>query len=261
MNIDFDKVKRIFAFGCSFTNHCYPTWADVVASEMPNAFYCNLGIPGFGNHGIACRVSEANQRFKFCDTDLILVMYSTTFREDRFIGSKWKSFGSVFNNDFYDRQFIEKYVDPIGMVIRDLAMMNLTNTFIKSLPSQHIILRSVPIDDESDNSGFNNTNAFKNIIETYSDLLNSMPPNLLELELENIWNRRTTYEFDGKIVEDSHPTPDIYHSYLKKIGLNLTEKSEVFVRESMGKLNTCKTIRDLQNAFVRDFNTLNGQML
>lgn len=260
MNIDFDKVKRIFAFGCSFTNHCYPTWADVVASEMPNALYTNLAIPGFGNHGIACRVSEAHQRFKFSETDLILVMYSTTFREDRHLNGKWKSLGSVYNNDFYDREFIEKYVDPIGMILRDLAMMNLTNNFVKSLPSQHILLRSVPIDNEADGSDFTKTNNFSNITTIYSEFLKSMPTNLLELELKNIWNNNVCYELDGQIVYDSHPTPNIYHSYLKKIGLNLTEKSEVFVRESMDKLNTCKTMTDLQNAFKRHLN-YNGQML
>lgn len=259
MNIDFDKVKRIFAFGCSFTNHCYPTWSDVIASEMPNAIYYNFALPGFGNHGIACRVSEASKRYRFGETDLILVMYSTTFREDRYIGNSWKSFGSVYNNEFYDKQFINKYVDPIGMILRDLAMMNLTNTFLQSLSSQHIVLRSVPIDNESDQSDFNKTQQFSNLNAIYKDLLDSMPPPLLELELNNRWKTQVQYESDGKLIADSHPTPEIYYSYLKKIGLNLTEKSEVFVRDSMDKLNTCKTMKDLQATFKR-YN-LNGQML
>lgn len=256
MNIEFNKVKRIFAFGCSFTKHCYPTWADIISKEAPNALYINLAITGLGNQGISSRLVEASKRFKFCDTDLILLMYSTTFREDRYIGDGWKSYGSVYNNHFYDRQFIDKYVDPIGMLIRDLATMELTNNYIESLSSQSIVLRSVPIDNESDDNRFNRSAKFRTLLQLYKGLLDSMPPTLLELELNNQWRNHVRYQdMFGEIINDSHPTPDVYYSYLKKIGLNLTDKSDIFVQGAMGKLNNCRTLKDLQSTFPEQFNT------
>ena len=51
MHIDFNKYKRVFAFGCSFTNYIYPTWADLIMHEMPSAECYNFGKAGGGqNH-------------------------------------------------------------------------------------------------------------------------------------------------------------------------------------------------------------------
>jgi hypothetical protein len=67
MNVDFTKYKRFFAFGCSFTCYIWPTWADVVSKEMPQAKFYNLGKTGAGNLCISSKVAEANNRFKFTD--------------------------------------------------------------------------------------------------------------------------------------------------------------------------------------------------
>ena len=81
---DFSKFKRFFAFGCSFTNYAWPTWANILHQEMDAEFF-NLGRRGSGNLFTACRISEANNRFKFCDTDLVIVMFISEVREDRYI--------------------------------------------------------------------------------------------------------------------------------------------------------------------------------
>ena len=49
-SLDPKKYKRFFAFGCSFTNYYWPTWADIIGQD--SNFYENWAQPGAGNHFI-----------------------------------------------------------------------------------------------------------------------------------------------------------------------------------------------------------------
>lgn len=102
--LEFSKYKRFFAFGCSFTKYCWPTWADIVSKEMPDAEYVNCGLHGSGNQLISYRIAEANTRYKFTDTDLVMVLWSTYFREDRWVNGKWLAHGNIYNQqgDVYE---------------------------------------------------------------------------------------------------------------------------------------------------------------
>lgn len=101
------KYDRIFIFGCSFTKHQWPTWADVLRynSDVPVE---NWGYGGIGNIGIFHRLVECDCKNKFTDRDLLLVQWSGWSREDRF-RDDWVANGNVFNNPSYDRNFLEKH--------------------------------------------------------------------------------------------------------------------------------------------------------
>ena len=47
--IDFSKYKRLFVFGCSFTQYRWPTWADIIAKDNPHLEYFNTANSGAGN--------------------------------------------------------------------------------------------------------------------------------------------------------------------------------------------------------------------
>lgn len=109
---------RLFTFGCSYTNYVWPTWADIIAYDLGCEFY-NYGIGGLGNVGISCRIVEADCIYKFHPDDLIIVQWSSWSREDRYIKGKWAAHGNVWNNDFYDRNFLLKYVDTDNDLIKN----------------------------------------------------------------------------------------------------------------------------------------------
>lgn len=111
--------KRLFVFGCSFTNWWHPTWADIVNWHIKPDIYENWGLPGLGNNGIFSRMLQCDIKNKFTDNDIILVLWSSWSREDRYINGTWMSYGNIFNNAFYDKKFIEKYWSISNDIIKN----------------------------------------------------------------------------------------------------------------------------------------------
>ena len=257
--IKLKNVERIFAFGCSFTKYYWPTWADVIASEVPEANFLNFGICGGGNLSIVSRMVEANQRFKFNNRDLVVIMWTTMCREDRWVTSRngWAMTGNIFTQSDYSMEFVEKWCDPKGYLIRDLSLISLATQFLQNLKCQTLLLPSVPFDyqqDETDKS-------IQSILKIYDNILSLYPKSLLELELNYIFDNTTYYKegHDG-IWEDYHPTTLRYRNYLEKINLPLTDKSKKFALESLEKLQDSKTLdeisKNFNNLFYKDNNIL-----
>jgi hypothetical protein len=120
------NYKRIFTFGCSFTNWTWPTWADIISVQTNVPVY-NGGLAGLGNVGISCRILEYDMKYHFQQDDLILVMWTNWSREDRYLNNKWKLVGNVFNNNFYDKEFIKKYWSWENDIIKNASSIILTN--------------------------------------------------------------------------------------------------------------------------------------
>jgi hypothetical protein len=236
MQFEWTKYKRVFAFGCSFTSYTYPTWANIIMYQTPAAELYNFGASGMGNLAIASRIAEANTRFKFNEHDLILVMYTTMFREDRWIETHWRSHGCVFNQPFYDKNFVKNYVDPTGCLIRDLAMIELSTNYVKNLPCDSLLLRYSGIDDECDFLRENNAEIVDNILSVYNELWNSFPPSLGETLFPHGWVTRSTMIYGGKAYDDSHPITSDYYQYLKLLGLNLSVDTEDYAIECDKKI-------------------------
>lgn len=252
--IDFKKYKRFFTFGCSFTNHFYPTWANVVASEMPDAKFYNFGLTGSGNQLINIRLSEADVRFKFCETDLIMTMYSTFYREDRWVRGRWLTGGNVYNNDIYDKNFLEKYADTTGYIIRDLALINSTYHYIKSLSCDSFFMMSSDWKNEISISTLAdelNYPKIKDVLEIYNSMLekNFPPPMFSEVSKYFMKNNVEFINLNGNKQNDPHPTPNKYREYLKEIGVPLTEASERYVSRCMDMLSKVKHQRDFEILF------------
>lgn len=102
------KYKRLFTFGCSLTSYSPPTWADIISWDL-NIPTQNWGQSGIGNVGIFHKMVECDIRNKFTEDDLILVLWSSWTREDRYKEYSWLAGGTIFNNPYYDEDFIKKY--------------------------------------------------------------------------------------------------------------------------------------------------------
>lgn len=106
-------MRRLFVFGCSFTNYVWPTWADLLGVEFD--YYENWGKEGIGNRAIAERVSECYAKNKFTKDDVVIVQWSSHLRYD------W--YKDIFNKN-------EKEIEGWA-VHRDSPVGN-TNTQIKN---------------------------------------------------------------------------------------------------------------------------------
>jgi len=128
-NLDPSKYKRFFAFGCSWTNYKWPTWADIIGKDIE--LYENWGEPGAGNHFIFNSVIEADTRHNFTDTDLVIIFWSTKEREDRYLNNKWSHATASSVEEQYGKEWISKfYLDMRSFLIRDLAYIKASQTIL-----------------------------------------------------------------------------------------------------------------------------------
>jgi hypothetical protein len=130
------KYKRLFTFGCSFTRYLWPTWADILAEDIP--YYENWGCGGAGNLYISNAIMEAHNRHTFTEDDLIVVMWSNKNREDRYVDNKWMLTPGAMLEERYGAKWIKKFYDDRGCMIRDLALIQSTQLFLDTLDSDWI---------------------------------------------------------------------------------------------------------------------------
>jgi hypothetical protein len=133
-NLNPAKYKRFFAFGCSYTNYYWPTWADIIGYDIP--IYENWGQGGGSNHFIFNSVIEANARYNFSKDDLVIVYWSTKEREGRYVTDKWEhSTATSIEND-YGKDWVKKYhFDLRSQLVRDLAYIKATQDILLSKES------------------------------------------------------------------------------------------------------------------------------
>ena len=247
---DYEKYKRVFAFGCSFTEYKYPTWADIMSKNIPQAEFYNLGRCGGGNVFIGNRITEANRVFNFCETDLVMVMWTTFCREDRYLPEGgWSTPGNIYSQGelpFADKEYLLKYADPLTFLVRDLSIIDMATTFLNSLPCDTLNMLSVPFDHQMDNYN----EKVRYFINLYKDLEDSLPDNLFDLEMNGYWQHGSRYkETWTDLYEDYHPSPLRYANYLKKIGIELTDEAYQYAIDSTIKLQAITHYKEFETVF------------
>lgn len=247
MKIDLKKYKRVFAFGCSFTAYKWPTWADLIAVET-KADYYNFGVAGIGNMGIMARVTEANARYKFNEDDLVMIMWSTFSREDRWINGRWFTQGNVWHSQ-YPKDWVKEYCDPIGYMIRDHAIINATNKLLQQSNCGTILLRSVPF-KYTDLGEIDNTKEITTLSLLYQVEYDNMPMSLYDY-LGRDWIHETVpyVNHDSQVHDDPHPRTTAYYNYLESCGLEFTKSTKTYADYTNVVLSQCKTVNDIKAAF------------
>jgi len=256
--IDFKKYNRLFVFGCSFTHYHWPTWADLLAYEMDHAEYHNYGKSGSGNLLISNRVTQANCKFNFCETDLVIVMWSTAFREDRYLNDNWLSAGNIYTQTHaYDKNFVKNYTDPEGFLIRDMSLIELTKSYLSNLPCTTIHTSMMELTGEALGIISNNDFAQK-LNDIYKTTLDGMLPSVVEI----IKSTKTLHWKDkyGNTYYESHPNTTDYCKYLLEVGIPLSQRTIDYAKECQNKIDTVVCVDDLKELFPK-ITSLNNAFL
>lgn len=190
--------NRIFTFGCSYTKWPWPTWADIIRLDTELEVY-NLGIGGLGNVGIMHRMVECDLTHKFTDNDLILVVWSSWTREDRFSNDEWVALGNVFNNDVYDNNFIKKHWSFQNDIIKNSTAIISANKMFNINFQGHIM----PIAEFESNSHLVKIED-KKYLDFYKPHISS----------DNVYEN-TLDEFN-EVVQDEHPSILSHLNYVEK---------------------------------------------
>ena len=240
MIIDLVKYKRVFTFGCSFTQYTAPTWADIVFFDMPNAEKLNFGRSGAGNTLISNRIVQANSVYKFSETDLVLVMYTSPLREDRWINGAWHTHGNVFNQSYYDKNFVKNYCDPLGMLIRDLGILEISRGYVESLPCDSFQMIGA---DVSVDRSFAPDESFADNLQKINLLVDSVYAKFPDSRLTtNPVQSFPKLDNDGKsFSSDGHPNPSEYADYLRSVGIPISNEAIEYANAANQFMQTNKT--------------------
>ena len=246
MITDLEKYKRLFAFGCSFTSYMWPTWADIMYKSMkPESEFYNFAKSGGGNVFIANRITEANRKYKFTETDLIIVMWTTNARIDFYKTEDggWRTPGNIYTQNILSQKIVAELEDLNWFLIRDLSIIDLTTSYLNNLKCDVFKFTATPYYyDIFRNSArrFKEDKLTNSIIETYSDLKNGYPISLYEF-MHHKWSTKIKYKNSQEpdsagLFTDYHPTPVDYANYLIKCNIPITQKSIDYAQESLDKM-------------------------
>jgi len=241
--------KRLFTFGCSYTSHLWPTWADIIAYDQQIESH-NQALPGAGNVYIASSMLASDLKYKFTSTDLILVNWSSWQREDRVDSNgKWRLHGSIFNNKYFDKKFIKKYWNEYNdckrntdAIIGANKMFNinyqsqLTDYEDESVSSATLVLAKYH--EFKDIYWKNNTDFFDN----YEHILEAMPKKNFFDDSASTGN----IHFNGNLTSDAHPDVLCHLSHAKTVYEELGMKLDERTINKYENIQRC-IIQDLEN--------------
>ena len=213
-------MKRLFTFGCSFTNYRWSTWADCLAPEFD--YFENWGQSGAGNHFIFNSIMECDQRHNFRANDTVIVCWTSTQRDDRYVQNKWHTLGNVFNCPIYDPKYLKEYVEERGYLIRDLAFMKAVKTLLESIPGLTWKFLSMIEPNDTDDT--------RDVTKLYQNVVDSIAPSYYTVLFKDAWPERNG---------DPHPSPAEHLAYLDAVlpGWVTKQSTRVIMHEESINLN------------------------
>jgi hypothetical protein len=177
--------SRLFAFGCSFTNYEWPTWADILGVDYD--VFENWGRTGAGNHFILYSIIEAVARNNISEADTVAVMFTNVAREDRFVDGKWLTPGNVYNQ----LDLSKELPDPTGYFLTNLSVIDAVRRVLDQVGCDYHLMSMVPFDVTDYHSIFNLTkNIETTTIKLYQDTLSKIKPSVYEVVYNQNWESR-----------------------------------------------------------------------
>lgn len=230
------NYKRFFAFGCSFTHYCWPTWADIISKEFKKSY--NYGRSGAGNFFIYQSLIEAILKHKIDKNDLVMIMFSNVTREDRFTKARgWITPGNLYFQNEYDNKFLKNYMCDHGYLMRDLNLVTGCALALDNIGCDYKFMSMVPFDSKQ--SDGIKMPEIDYLLKFYKTTLDTIEPSVLDIIFKGDWNTRQprpTYSVNWQKEKyvDTHPTPAEHLEYLQTImpDIKFDEIILQFVEES-----------------------------
>ena len=246
--IDFSKYRRLFVFGCSFTQYRWPTWADIIAKDNPHLEYINTASSGAGNMYIFNQLSQHITHYDINSDDLVMIMWSSFYREDRYIEHGWKTPGNIYTQGDYSEEFVTKYCCPRGMTIRDLGLVDMATRVLLNAEFDCVQNFSVPYDLQLHYSGqlaeLEQELRLTELYDMYKHLPDHMMPSLMDMFPEG-WVMEYEYLDHGNMYKDYHPSVLSYSRYLTSIGIEISKATLAWVLGEHHRMLRASTVEEL----------------
>jgi len=242
--ICFNDYKRFFAFGCSFTQYRWPTWADIIAKDNPDLEYYNIGKSGAGNTFILNQISHYSKKMQFDQNDLVMVLWSSFYREDRYTYERsWKTPGNIYTQNEYSEEFVNTLCCPRGMTIRDLTLIDTASHWFELSDFTVCQGLAVPYDMQNSYSGqpseLEEEFKLSEVYDLYRELPDKMHTSLIDC-FPNGWTMEYKAKNEhGESFNDYHPTVMGYLEYLGALGIEISKPTQTWVFGEHQRLLLC----------------------
>jgi hypothetical protein len=137
-------MRRLFTFGCSFTEYRWPTWADIIGQSFEH--YENWGLCGSGNYLISSRVMECNHVNKLTKDDVVIVMFTSIPRID-FYNKNWSMKGNIFTtmNLPFEEEWITNHWSIVQGFYNTWIAVKQTKLLLDNIGCEYKLLRAFDI--------------------------------------------------------------------------------------------------------------------
>lgn len=224
---------RLITSGCSYTQHCWSTWADIIAYSFDD--YKNLAFAGSDNASIARKVMISAQEF-----DIVIIMWSSFDRwsiykdevaclvsEDPLDqNTHWHHLGSAKNKS---KDYFVNYYHPVERFQTTMDYVQLVDLHSKVYGYNVFHFSAFPLFLGEIEQSIN-----EQVLTIYNDYRDQIRNNhLQEISLDEYTdlNKQRKVISHAYCNNDSHPLPLTHWEYAEKIiapKLGISLKENVF---------------------------------
>ena len=165
-------------------------------------------------------------------------MWSTFYREDRYLKNKWHTPGNIFTASHeFEPNYIMKYADQRGMTMRDLAIIDTTQRMLEHQSFDSICMLGVGFNAQDYYAGLEYSEESQDLYEIYNNI-KVLQPDLLTFN-GGEWPTHYHYVSDhtGNVTGDYHPSSMVYFDFLKEVGLPMTARSKSLAKYSLSLIH------------------------
>jgi len=216
---------RLFVFGCSFSNHIWPTYADLISPNFKQ--YYNLGSGGAANQVIHHRLTQAASAYHITHGDYVILQWAGVEREGRLIdgtlphdlfgntiddvyGGYGNWYGTGFIGNRYSKEFMERYSSWRGIVMSSLSLFASGEALLKCTGATYHIFGSQDYEVIK-----NNYKQYEDTVTLYRDVFSTWLPR--PLSIITMSPQVEIIKSDGTSYKDLHPTPNDYVKYVSTV--------------------------------------------
>ena len=230
--------KRFFAFGCSYTDYPWATWADLLCHHyhLEGWEVYNYGNSGQGNQHVLDSLVQADVKHNIDDEDVICVLWSSWAREDKLWPIqgdipgrvKFGKYGSIVNaNEPIAQDFVRSHFLLENYIMKNITAIVAANRAYNINYQSHITSNE-EYDDKAKDQGD----------ELLKEFCNFKPENRFYDTTDQAYTaeRRFAYEQMPQIsANDGHPPPGAHLAFVKHkvapaLGITLRPESIAWMK-------------------------------
>lgn len=253
--------KRIFTFGCSFTEYVWPTWADMILYGNEGL---NVATRGTGNEAILYRLMEVDRKHKLNNSDVVIIIFTTPIRWDLIISnnSEWAGFGQVTTSA------LSKYENDLftidGLIFKSMYSIKLIKEFLDKRDVKYVF---GSVNNLYENYGnyfedFKLSNEINSLVKSVKD---DVKLNLQDFHSYLYEQRYWPVSKKWSDINDYHPRPINYYNWIKDvllksvdIDLKITDSEVMEMELDIGGL---KTMKECEIFFKNEYSELMDKKL